>query len=75
MAKQQKKKLKPKVDFTIRIAGEGGEGVISCGELFAKTIARTSFHVFTFITYPSEMRGMAFSETISSMGSGVSAMA
>ena len=48
---------KPKVDFTIRIAGEGGEGVISCGELFAKSIARTSFHVFTFITYPSEMRG------------------
>lgn len=57
MAKQQKRKLKPKFDFTIRIAGEGGEGVISCGELFAKTIARTSFHVFTFITYPSEMRG------------------
>ncbi len=57
MAKQQKKRIKPTVDFTIRIAGEGGEGVISCGELFAKTIARTSFHVFTFITYPSEMRG------------------
>jgi len=57
MAKQQKRKLRPKFDFTIRVAGEGGEGVISCGELFAKTIARTSFHVFTFITYPSEMRG------------------
>ncbi len=55
MGKQ--KKNKPKVDFIIRIAGEGGEGVISCGELFAKTIARTSYHVFTFITYPSEMRG------------------
>ena len=54
MGKQRKKS---RVDFIIRIAGEGGEGVISCGELFAKTIARTSYHVFTFITYPSEMRG------------------
>ncbi len=57
MAKHLNRRIKPKVDFTIRVAGEGGEGVISCGELFAKTIARTSFHVFTFITYPSEMRG------------------
>ncbi len=52
-----KQKKKSKVDFIIRIAGEGGEGVISCGELFAKTVARTNYHVFTFITYPSEMRG------------------
>lgn len=45
------------LDFTIRIAGEGGDGVVSCGELFAQMAARTEFHVFTFITYPAEMRG------------------
>jgi 2-oxoglutarate ferredoxin oxidoreductase subunit alpha len=45
------------VDFIIRIAGEAGEGVISCGELFAKAASRTQYHVFTFITYPAEMKG------------------
>ena len=48
---------KSELDFIIRIAGEGGDGVVSCGELFAKMAARTEFHVFTFITYPAEMRG------------------
>ncbi len=51
------KDFKSNVDFIIRIAGEGGEGVISCGELFASVVARTEYHVFTFITYPAEMRG------------------
>ncbi|HAK46476.1 MAG TPA: 2-oxoacid:acceptor oxidoreductase subunit alpha [Spirochaeta sp.] len=45
------------LDFIIRIAGEGGDGVVSCGELLAQMAARTEFHVFTFITYPAEMRG------------------
>jgi 2-oxoglutarate ferredoxin oxidoreductase subunit alpha len=45
------------VDFAIRIAGEGGEGVISCGELFAQAAARTAYHVFTYITYPAEIKG------------------
>ncbi len=45
------------VDFIIRLAGEAGEGVISCGELFAKAASRTKYHVFTFITYPAEMKG------------------
>jgi len=44
-------------DAIIRIAGEGGEGVISCGELLAQAAARTAYHVFTFVTYPAEMRG------------------
>jgi 2-oxoglutarate ferredoxin oxidoreductase subunit alpha len=44
-------------DYVIRIGGEGGDGVISCGELVAQAAARTEFHVFTFITYPAEMRG------------------
>jgi 2-oxoglutarate ferredoxin oxidoreductase subunit alpha len=45
------------VDFVVRIGGEGGEGVISCGELFAQAAARTEYHVFTYITYPAEVRG------------------
>lgn len=51
------KKKAAEFDYVIRIAGEGGEGVISCGELIAQAAARTEFHVFTFITYPAEMRG------------------
>ncbi|MFP4617617.1 MAG: 2-oxoacid:acceptor oxidoreductase subunit alpha [Spirochaetaceae bacterium] len=51
------KKDKPLFDYVIRIAGEGGDGIISCGELLAQAAARTEFHVFTFITYPAEMRG------------------
>jgi 2-oxoglutarate ferredoxin oxidoreductase subunit alpha len=45
------------IDFAIRIAGEGGEGVISSGELFAQAAARTEYHVFTYITYPAEIKG------------------
>ena len=52
-----KKTFSSEVDFIVRIAGEGGEGVISCGELFARAAARTEYHVFTFITYPAEVRG------------------
>ena len=52
-----KKAFHSEVDFILRIAGEGGEGVISCGELFARAAARTEYHVFTFLTYPAEMRG------------------
>jgi len=53
----KKKPFHSEVDFILRIAGEGGEGVISCGELFARAAARTEYHVFTFITYPAEIRG------------------
>jgi len=53
----EKKVFRSDVDFTVRIGGEGGDGVISCGELFAKAAARTEYHVFTYITYPAEMRG------------------
>lgn len=43
--------------LTIRIAGEGGEGVISTGELFTTAVARTRRDVFTFRTYPAEIKG------------------
>jgi len=53
----QQKEFTSEVDFVVRIGGEGGEGVISCGELFAQAAARTEYHVFTYISYPAEIRG------------------
>jgi len=44
-------------NLTVRIAGEGGEGVISTGELLTTAIARTRHDVFTFRTYPAEIKG------------------
>src|SRR6185503_3864655 len=44
-------------NLTVRIAGEGGEGVISTGELFTTAVARTRRDVFTFRTYPAEIKG------------------
>ncbi len=41
----------------LRIAGEGGEGVISAGELLTRVAARRGNHVQTFKTFPSEVRG------------------
>ena len=43
--------------LTVRIAGEGGEGVISTGELLTTAVARTRRDVFTFRTYPAEIKG------------------
>ena len=47
----------PKSDIIIRIGGEGGEGVISAGDMFTIGAARTGFRVFTFRTYPAEIKG------------------
>ncbi len=44
-------------DILVRIAGEGGEGVISCGELLTTALARSAYEVFTFRTYPAEIKG------------------
>jgi len=44
-------------NLTVRIAGEGGEGVISTGELLTIAVARTRHDVFTFRTYPAEIKG------------------
>src|SRR5215813_9960903 len=44
-------------DIVIRIGGEGGEGVISCGELLTTALARANYEVFTFRTYPAEIKG------------------
>jgi 2-oxoglutarate ferredoxin oxidoreductase subunit alpha len=57
MSAMDKRPFRSDIDFVVRIGGEAGEGVISCGELFAQAAARTEYHVFTYITYPAEIRG------------------
>ena len=66
-------------DLIIRIGGEGGEGVISAGDMIAQAAARSGLEVLTFKTFPAEIRGgyamyqTRFStEKIHSEGSGFS---
>jgi len=47
----------PKRDTIFRIAGDGGEGIISCGDLIAAACARSGLEIFTFKTFPAEVRG------------------
>jgi len=44
-------------DCVFRVGGEGGEGVISTGELLTLTLARTGYEIYTFRTYPAEIKG------------------
>lgn len=41
----------------VRVAGEGGEGVISCGDMIARAMGRLGLDIFTFRTYPAEIKG------------------
>ncbi len=41
----------------IRLAGESGEGVISCGDILTQAAARGGYWTQTFRTYPAEIRG------------------
>ncbi len=45
------------VDYVFRVGGEGGEGVISTGEMLTQTLARAGFEIYTFRTYPAEIKG------------------
>ncbi|MBF0181993.1 MAG: 2-oxoacid:acceptor oxidoreductase subunit alpha [Magnetococcales bacterium] len=44
-------------DMIIRVAGEGGEGVVSTGDFIAAACARAGLEVYTFKTFPAEVRG------------------
>ena len=44
-------------DFVFRFGGEGGEGVISTGELFTTACARSGLEIYTFRSYPAEIKG------------------
>lgn len=41
----------------IRIGGEGGEGTITLGDLFTRIAARAGLEIYSFQTYPAEIRG------------------
>ena len=41
----------------VRLAGESGEGVISCGDILTQAAARGGYWTQTFRTYPAEIRG------------------
>ncbi len=41
----------------VRVAGEGGEGVISCGDMIGLAMVRAGLDIFTFRTFPAEIRG------------------
>ncbi|WP_085440146.1 2-oxoacid:acceptor oxidoreductase subunit alpha [Magnetofaba australis] len=64
-----------KKDLVIRIAGEGGEGIISTGDFIAAACARAGLEVYTFKTFPAEIKGgyamyqvRASSETLYNQG-------
>lgn len=46
-----------KKDLIIRIAGEGGEGIISVGDMITQACARAGLDVYTFKTFPAEIKG------------------
>ena len=48
-----------KVDLTIRIAGENGEGVLTVGDVLAEALARSGLHIYTFKNLPAEIKGGA----------------
>jgi len=66
-------------DYVFRFGGEGGEGVISTGDLFTTACARSGLEIYTFRTYPAEIKGghamiqirVADSQLLLSRGDGV----
>jgi len=67
-----------KSEIIMRLGGEGGEGVISTGDIFTLGAARTGYNIFTFRTYPAEIKGghawyhiRVGSKPVRSMGDGV----
>ncbi|HET7833653.1 MAG TPA: 2-oxoacid:acceptor oxidoreductase subunit alpha [Gallionella sp.] len=46
-----------KKDLIIRVAGEGGEGIISVGDMITQACARAGLDVYTFKTFPAEIKG------------------
>ena len=46
-----------KKDFVVRFAGEGGQGVVTSAEGLAQAMSQSGYHVQTFSTFPSQIRG------------------
>src|SRR3990167_8277508 len=57
MGSSEKEMTERAVDYVFRVGGEGGEGVISTGEMLTLALARAGFEIYTFRTYPAEIKG------------------
>jgi len=44
-------------DLVVRVAGEAGEGPTTIGDFIARTAARSGYHIYTFHTFPAEIKG------------------
>ena len=44
-------------DLIVRFAGEGGQGQVTAADGLAEAAARVGYHVQTFATYPSQIKG------------------
>ncbi|MEE9165019.1 MAG: 2-oxoacid:acceptor oxidoreductase subunit alpha, partial [Nitrospinota bacterium] len=49
--------MSTKNDLIIRIGGEGGEGIISSGDILTQAATRSGLKVLTFKTFPAEIKG------------------
>ena len=45
------------MDYTIKIGGEAGQGILTIGDTLARVFARSGYHVFTHQDYESRIRG------------------
>jgi 2-oxoglutarate ferredoxin oxidoreductase subunit alpha len=45
------------MDYTIRVGGEAGQGILTVGGTLARLFARSGYHVFTHQDYESRIRG------------------
>jgi 2-oxoglutarate ferredoxin oxidoreductase subunit alpha len=45
------------MDYTVKIGGEAGQGLVTVGELLSKVFASAGYHVFTHQDYESRVRG------------------
>lgn len=43
--------------FTLKLAGEAGQGIKSAGILFARFVNRSGYNIYNYIEYPSIIRG------------------
>jgi 2-oxoglutarate ferredoxin oxidoreductase subunit alpha len=49
----------PTIDYTVRVAGENGEGVNTVAEILATALTQAGLHVYFFQQLPAEIKGGA----------------
>jgi 2-oxoglutarate ferredoxin oxidoreductase subunit alpha len=49
----------PRIDYTVRVAGENGEGVNTVAETLATALTKAGLHVYFFQQLPAEIKGGA----------------